>query len=51
MPVRGLIVVPSRGVAQNVQTNNAWVSFINHDGRSIPRGGLASRIPATSATT
>ena len=29
---RGLIVVPSRGVAQNVQTNNAWVSFINHDG-------------------
>jgi hypothetical protein len=29
---RGLIVVPSRGVPQNVQTNNAWVSFINHDG-------------------
>ena len=29
---RGLIVVPNRGVAQNVQTNNAWVSFINHDG-------------------
>ena len=27
-----LIVVPNRGVAQNVQTNNAWVSFINHDG-------------------
>jgi hypothetical protein len=29
---RGVIVVPNRGVAQNVQTNNAWVSFINHDG-------------------
>ena len=31
-PARGLIVVPNRGVGQNVQTNNAWVSFINHDG-------------------
>jgi hypothetical protein len=30
--VRNLIVVPNRGVGQNVQTNNAWVSFINHDG-------------------
>src|SRR5687767_3782783 len=30
--VRGLIVVPNRGVPQNVQTNNAWVSFLNHDG-------------------
>ncbi len=29
---RGVIVVPNRGVAQNVQTNNAWISFINHDG-------------------
>ncbi len=29
---RGLIVVPNRGVAQNVQTNNAWISFLNHDG-------------------
>jgi sugar lactone lactonase YvrE len=29
---RGLIVVPNRGVPQNIQTNNAWVSFINHDG-------------------
>jgi sugar lactone lactonase YvrE len=27
-----VIVVPNRGVAQNVETNNAWVSFINHDG-------------------
>src|SRR5262245_37784721 len=31
-PDRGVIVVPNRGVPQNVQTNNAWVSFINHDG-------------------
>ncbi len=31
-PQRNLIVVPNRGVAQNVQTNNAWISFINHDG-------------------
>jgi hypothetical protein len=31
-PTRDVIVVPNRGVAQNVQTNNAWVSFINHDG-------------------
>lgn len=31
-PVRGVIVVPNRGVAQNVQANNAWISFINHDG-------------------
>lgn len=31
-PVRGVIVVPNRGVGQNVQANNAWISFINHDG-------------------
>jgi SMP-30/gluconolaconase/LRE-like protein len=31
-PARGVIVVPNRGVGQNVQTNNAWVSLINHDG-------------------
>jgi hypothetical protein len=24
--------VPNRGVPQNVQVNNAWISFINHDG-------------------
>jgi hypothetical protein len=29
---RGVIVVPNRGAPQNVQTNNAWVSLINHDG-------------------
>jgi hypothetical protein len=31
-PGRGVIVVPNRGVPQTVQTNNAWISFINHDG-------------------
>lgn len=31
-PSRDLIVVPNRGVPQTVQVNNAWVSFINHDG-------------------
>ena len=29
---RGVIVVPNRSVGQAVQTNNAWISFINHDG-------------------
>jgi hypothetical protein len=29
---RNLIVVPSRGVPQDVQVNNGWVSLINHDG-------------------
>jgi hypothetical protein len=31
-PGRGVIVAPSRGVAQAVRTNDAWVAFINHDG-------------------
>ncbi len=31
-PVRNLIVVPNRGVPQNVQANNAWISLLNHDG-------------------
>ena len=31
-PDRKLIVVPNRGVNQAVQTNNAWVSLLNHDG-------------------
>jgi SMP-30/gluconolaconase/LRE-like protein len=29
---RGVIVVPNRSVGQNVQTNNGFVSLINHDG-------------------
>jgi hypothetical protein len=31
-PDRGLIVVPSRGVPQNVRANDAWIAFLNHDG-------------------
>src|SRR6187401_3834559 len=31
-PVRNVIVVPNRSVGQDVQTNNGWISFINHDG-------------------
>jgi len=31
-PDRGLIVVPNRGVPQNVQANNGWISLLNHDG-------------------
>lgn len=29
---RGLIVIPNRGVPQNVQANNAWITLLNHDG-------------------
>jgi len=31
-PVRQVIVVPNRGVGQNVRTNDAWITFLNHDG-------------------
>ena len=31
-PERGVIVVPNRGVPQNIQANNSWVTFLNHDG-------------------
>jgi hypothetical protein len=31
-PVRDLIVVPNRGVPQNVRTNDAWITLLNHDG-------------------
>jgi hypothetical protein len=30
--VRKVIVVPNRGVGQNVRTNDAWITFLNHDG-------------------
>lgn len=29
---QGVIVVPNRGVPQNVRTNDGWISLINHDG-------------------
>ena len=43
---RGVIVVPNRGVPQNVQTNNAWVSFINHDGSVHTARWLGVQTPA-----
>jgi hypothetical protein len=29
---RGLLIIPNRGVPQNVQANNAWITLLNHDG-------------------
>ncbi len=29
---RDVLVVPNRGAPQSVRTNDAWISFINHDG-------------------
>ena len=54
-PKRGVIVVPNRGVPQNVQTNDAFVSFINHDGsvhtaRWIGVQNPADRDGGTTAT-
>jgi len=46
---RGLIVVPNRGVPQNVQTNNAWVSFLNHDGSVHTARWLGVQTPAERA--
>jgi hypothetical protein len=53
-PDRGVIVVPNRGVPQNVQTNDAFVSFINHDGsvntaRWIGVQSPADRVRSTPA--
>jgi hypothetical protein len=46
---RGVIVVPNRGVPQNVQTNNAWVSFINHDGSVHTARWIGVQSPAERA--
>jgi hypothetical protein len=46
---RGVIVIPNRGVSQNVQTNNAWVSFINHDGSVHTARWLGMQTPAERA--
>jgi SMP-30/Gluconolactonase/LRE-like region len=48
---RGLIVVPNRGVPQNVQTNNAWVSFINHDGSVHTARWIGVQNPGEQRTT
>jgi hypothetical protein len=47
---RGVIVVPNRGVPQPVQTNNAWVSFINHDGSVHTARWIGVQSPADRAT-
>ena len=46
---RGVIVVPNRGVPQNVQTNNAWISFINHDGSVHTARWIGVQNPADRA--
>ena len=46
---RGLIVVPNRGVPQNVEVNNAWVSFINHDGSVHTARWIGVQNPAARA--
>ena len=48
-PERGVIVVPNRGVPQTVQTNNAWVSFINHDGSVHTARWIGVQNPADRA--
>jgi hypothetical protein len=47
---RGVIVVPNRGVPQNVQANNAWVSFINHDGSVHTARWIGVQAPAERAS-
>ena len=46
---RGVIVVPNRGVPQGVQGNNAWVSFINHDGSVHTARWIGVQNPADRA--
>ena len=46
---RGVIVVPNRGVPQNVQANNAWVSFVNHDGSVHTARWIGVQNPADRA--
>ncbi len=46
---RGVIVVPNRGVPQNVQGNNAWVSLINHDGSVHTARWIGVQSPADRA--
>ncbi len=46
---RGVIVVPNRGVPQTVQVNNAWISFINHDGSVHTARWIGIQSPADRA--
>ena len=50
-PVRNVIVAPNRGVAQNVQTNNAWIAFINHDGSVHTPRWIGVQNPGDQRTT
>jgi hypothetical protein len=47
---RGLIVVPNRGVPQNVRTNDAWVSLINSDGSVHTARWIGIQNPAERST-
>ena len=47
---RGVIVVPNRSVGQNVQTNNAWISFLNHDGSVHTARWVGIQAPAERAS-
>jgi hypothetical protein len=47
---RGVIVVPNRGVPQSVQSNNGWVSFINHDGSVHTARWIGVQTPAERAS-
>ena len=48
---RGVIVVPNRGVTQAVQTNDAFVSFINHDGSVHTARWIGVQSPSDRART
>ena len=46
---RGVIVVPNRGVPQNVQANNAWVSLVSSDGSVHTARWIGVQNPADRA--
>ena len=50
-PDRGVIVVPNRSVGQNVQTNNAFVSLINHDGSVHTARWIGVQNPGSDRTS
>jgi hypothetical protein len=49
-PATNLIVVPNRGVGQDVQTNNGWVSLLNHDGSVHTARWIGVQPPAQRAS-
>ena len=50
-PVRNLIVVPNRSVGQDVQTNNGWVSLLNHDGSVHTARWIGIQTPGAQRAT